>query len=362
MAGITVGTQSVGNHRMQSGQVQHQGQAQGQRHGRAPGAWLVACALLGIAPAAVAQTKGQPAAEAFPLRPIRLMVPFAPGGPSDFIARVIAGRLGDRMGQPVVVDNRAGASGNIAIQTVARAVPDGHTLLFSSSNLVSNPLLSAVAPFDPVRDFAPISYVAVSPNIVFVHPSVPAKNAAELVALVRSQPGKFTFGTPGTGTTPHIACEALRLAAGVDMQHVPYNGAAPVVSAVLGNQIPIGCTALPPTVSHVKSGALRAIAVTSARRSAVLTDVPTLVEAGFPSVIADNMQALLAPARTPQSVVRRLNDEVKAILAEPDVRDRLLAVGFDLHASTPEYLARIVREETERYAKTIRAAGIKVEQ
>ena len=347
MAGITAGTGHAVDHRTQMGQGQRRGK------GRAPCGWLVACALLGIAPAVVAQTKGQPAAEAFPLRPIRLMVPFAPGGPTDFIARVIAGRLGDRMGQPVVVDNRAGASGNIAIQTVARAVPDGHTLLFSSSNLVSNPLLSAVAP---------ISYVAVSPNIVFVHPSVPAKTAAELVALVRSQPGKFTFGTPGTGTTPHIACEALRLAAGVDMQHVPYNGAAPVVSAVLGNQIPIGCTALPPTVSHVKSGALRAIAVTSARRSAVLTDVPTLVEAGFPSVIADNMQALLAPARTPQSVVRRLNDEVKAILAEPDVRDRLLAVGFDLHASTPEYLARIVREETERYAKTIRAAGIKVEQ
>jgi len=330
--------------------------------GRTLGGWLVACALTGIAPAALAQAKGATASDGFPIRPIRLMVPFAPGGPTDFIARVVAGRLADRLGQPVVVDNRAGASGNIAIQTVAKAVPDGHTLLFSSSNLVSNPLLSATPPFDPVRDFAPISYVAVSPNIVFVHPSVPAKNAAELVALIRAQPGKFSFGTPGAGTTPHIACEALRLAAGVDLQHVPYNGAAPVVSAVLGNQIPIGCTALPPTVSHVKSGAPRAIAVTSARRSAVLTDVPTLVESGFPSVIADNMQALLAPARTPQSVVRRLNAEVKAILSEPDVRDRLLAVGFDLHASTPEVLARIVREETERYGKTIRAAGIKVEQ
>lgn len=350
MASITAGMERAVNHRTRVGS------------GRALGRWLLACAVLGIAPAAVAQTKGATASDGFPIRPIRLMVPFAPGGPTDFIARVIAGRLADRLGQPVVVDNRAGASGNIAIQTVAKAVPDGHTLLFSSSNLVSNPLLSAVAPFDPVRDFAPISYVAVSPNIVFVHPSVPAKNAAELTALIRSQPGKFSFGTPGAGTTPHIACEALRLAAGVDLQHVPYNGAAPVVSAVLGNQVPIGCTALPPTVSHVKSGALRAIAVTSAKRSAVLTDVPTLVESGFPSVIADNMQALLAPARTPPAVVNRLNAEVKAILSEPDVRDRLLAVGFDLHASTPEYLARIVREETERYAKTIRAAGIKVEQ
>jgi tripartite-type tricarboxylate transporter receptor subunit TctC len=323
---------------------------------------VLAIAMLGIVPGALAQPRSAPGTDAWPLRPIRLLVPFAPGGPTDFIARVVAGRMGDRLGQPVVVDNRAGASGNIAIQTVARAVPDGHTLLFSSSNLVSNHLLSTPAPFDPVRDFAPISYVAVAPNIVFVHPSVPAKTAAELVALARAQPGKFSFGTPGTGTTPHVACEALRLAAGVDLQHVPYSGAAPVVSAVLGNQIPIGCTALPPTVSHVKTGALRAIAVTSARRSAVMPDVPTLVESGFPGVIADNLQGLLAPARTPATVVARLHAEVKAILAEPEVRDRLLAVGFDLHASTPEVFARIIREESERYAKIIRAAGIKSEQ
>ena len=324
--------------------------------------WVLGIAMLGIVSGALAQPRSATASDAWPVRPIRLLVPFAPGGPTDFIARVVAGRMGDRLGQPVVVDNRAGASGNIAIQTVARAAPDGHTLLFSSSNLVSNHLLSTPAPFDPVRDFAPISYVAVAPNIVFVHPSVPAKTAAELVALARAQPGKFSFGTPGTGTTPHVACEALRLAAGVDLQHVPYSGAAPVVSAVLGNQIPIGCTALPPTVSHVKTGALRAIAVTSARRSSVMPDVPTLVESGFPGVIADNLQGLLAPARTPTAVVARLHAEVKAILAEPEVRDRLLAVGFDLHASTPETFARIIREESARYAKIIRAAGIKSEQ
>ena len=330
--------------------------------GRALCGLLVICAGLNTVPGAFAQPKGATTSDAFPVRPIRLLVPFAPGGPTDFIARVIGARLADRLGQPVVVDNRAGASGNIAIQTVAKAAPDGHTLLFSSSNLVSNPSLSTTAPFDPVRDFAPISYVAVAPNIIFVHPSVPAKNAADLVALVRSQPGKFSFGTPGTGTTPHIACEALRLAAGLDMQHVPYNGAAPVVSAVLGNQIPIGCTALPPTVSQIKSGGLRAIAVTSAKRSAVLTEVPTLGESGFPGVIADNLQGLLAPAGTPAAIVRRLHAEVKAIISEPEVRDRLLAVGFDLHATTPEVFARLIREETERYAKIIRAAGIKADQ
>lgn len=326
--------------------------------GRALGAMLAALPVVLAAPPAGAQ---QPAAQppGWPLKPVRLLVPFAPGGPTDFIARVVAGRLAERLGQPVVVDNRAGASGNIAITTVARASPDGYTLLFSSSNVVSNPALAVKPPFDPVRDFAPISYVAVAPNIVFVHPSVPAKTVAELVALIRAQPGRFSFGTPGAGTTPHLACEALRIAAGLDMQHVPYAGAAPAVVAVLGNQIPIGCTALPPTVPHVKGGALRAIAVTSAKRSGVLPEVPTLAESGYPEVIADNLQGLLAPAGTPAALVRRIRDEVAAIVAEPEVRDKLLAAGFELHATSPEAFAAIIRAELARYTKIIRQAGIK---
>jgi tripartite-type tricarboxylate transporter receptor subunit TctC len=327
-----------------------------------PRAAFVAASAMLFSLAAPGAADAQQASGAYPSRPIRLLVPFAPGGPTDFIARVMAGRMAERLGQPVVIDNRAGASGNIAIQTVARALPDGHTLLFSSSNLVSNPALAAKAPFDPVRDFAPISYVAVAPNILFVHPSVPARSVAEWVAWAKTQGSRLSYASPGTGTTPHLACEALRSAAGLQMAQVPYQGAGPAVAAVLGNQVPVGCTAIPPTVPHAKSGALRAIAVTSAKRSAVLPDVPTLAESGFPGVIADNLQGLLAPAGTPQAVIRRLHEEVRAILAEPDIRDRLLAAGFDLHASTPETFARIIREETERYGKIIREAGIRSEQ
>jgi tripartite-type tricarboxylate transporter receptor subunit TctC len=321
----------------------------------------IAAATLSLLAAAIPSLAAAQANATYPTRPIRLMVPFAPGGPTDFIARVMAGRMGERLGQPVVIDNRAGASGNIAIQTVARAQPDGHTLLFSSSNLVSNPALSAKAPFDPVRDFAPISYVAVAPNILFVHPSVPTRTVSEWISWAKAQGAKLSYASPGTGTTPHLACEALRAAAGLPMAQVPYPGAGPAVAAVLGNQVPVGCTAIPPTVPHVKSGALRAIAVTSAKRSAVLPDVPTLAESGFPGVIADNLQGLLAPAGTPPAVIRRLHEEVRAILAEPEIRDRLLAAGFDLHASTPETFARIIREETARYAKIIAEAGIRAD-
>jgi len=308
-----------------------------------------------------ATAAAQPTPSNYPARPVRLVVPFAPAGPTDFIARVMAGRMSDRLGQPVIIDNRPGASGNIAIQMVARAQADGHTLLFSSSNLVSNPALSAKTPFDPVRDFAPISYVAVAPNIVFVHPSVPARTVAEWVTWAKAQGSRLSYASPGTGTTPHLACEALRAAAGLQFSQVPYQGAGPAVAAVLGNQVPVGCTAIPPTVPHAKSGALRAIAVTSAKRSAILPDVPTLAESGFPGVIADNLQGLLAPAGTPVAVIRRLHEEVRAILAEPDVRERLLAAGFDLHASTPEAFARIIREETARYAKIISQAGIRTD-
>ncbi|MEO7402418.1 MAG: tripartite tricarboxylate transporter substrate binding protein, partial [Burkholderiales bacterium] len=297
----------------------------------------------------------------YPTKPIRMLVPFAPGGPTDVIARVIAAPLGERLGQSIIVENRPGAGGNIAIVAVAKSAPDGYTLLFSSSNIVSNPWLYEKPPFDTLREFAPITYAAVAPNIIYVHPTVPAKNIAELVALMKSQPGKFSYGSPGAGTTPHVACEALRLAAGIDFQHVPYNGAAPVITAVLGGQVPIGCTAMPPTVAQIKAGAIRAIAVTSAKRSGVLPEVPTLAESGFPDVIADNMQGVLAPAGTPREIVHRLQSEIAKVLADPEIRKRLQAMAFDLHASTPEEFTRIITEESARYAKVIKAAGLRAE-
>jgi tripartite-type tricarboxylate transporter receptor subunit TctC len=309
----------------------------------------------------MALSVGVHAQSTYPSKPVRMLVPFAPGGPTDVIARVIATRLSERMGQPVVIENRPGASGNIAIVAVAKSAPDGYTLLFSSSNIVSNPPLFEKPPFDTLRDLAPITYAAVAPNVVFVHPSVPARNVAELVALMKAQPGKFSYGSPGAGTTPHVACEALKLAAGIDLQHVPYNGAAPVVTAVIGNQVPVGCTAMPPTLPHFKSGALRAIAVTSAKRSGMLADVPTLAESGYAEVIADNMQGVLAPAGTPREIIMRLQSDIARVLAEPETRQRLLSAGFDLHATTPEEFVKIITEESARYAKVIKAAGIKAD-
>jgi tripartite-type tricarboxylate transporter receptor subunit TctC len=302
----------------------------------------------------------QDAVTGFPRKPIKMVVPFAAGGPTDVIARAIAVRMNGMVGQPVIVENRPGAGGNIAIQAVAKSPADGYTLLFSSSNIVSNPALYKDA-FNPVKDFVPITYAAVAPNIIYVHPSVPASNVNELVALMKQKPGQFSFGTPGVGTTPHIACEALRLAAGVDMVHVPYQGAAPVVNAVLGNQVPIGCSALPPTTPHINAGRLKAIAVTSQNRSAIMPNVPTLAESGFPDVIADNLQGVLAPAGTPEPIVSMLNKVIVQILSEPETKQRLTAMGFDVYGTTSLEFGKIINQELDRYTQIIKRSGIKLE-
>lgn len=316
-------------------------------------ALAAACALWSAGPALAQST------DTYPSKPIRIVVPFAPGGPTDVIARVIANNLKTTLGQPVVIENRTGAGGNIAIKAVATSPADGYTLLFSSSNIVSNPAMQA--PFDPVKDFAPITYAAVSPNIIYVHPSSPIQNVADLAAQLRQKRTPTTYGTPGIGTTPHIACEGLKLSANGEAVHVPYQGAVPVVAAALGNQITFGCSALPPTTSHVKAGTLRAIAVTSARRSAVMPNVPTLAESGFPDVVADNLQGLLAPAGTAPAIIDKLHKAVAAILAQPDVRDQLQGMGFDLYATTPAEFSRIIVQELDRYTKVIQRAGIKAQ-
>lgn len=313
-------------------------------------------AVFGIATVAPVQAQS---ADGYPNKPIRVVVPFAAGGPTDVIARLIATNLRNVLGQPVLIENRTGAGGNIAIKSVATSAPDGYTLLFSSSNIVSNPAMQA--PFDPIKDFAPITYAAVSPNIIYVHPSSPIQNVADLVAQLRQKRTPTNYGTPGVGTTPHIACEGLRLAASGEATHIPYQGAAPVVNAALGNQITFGCSAIPPTTSHVKAGTLRAIAVTSARRSNVMPNVPTLAESGFPDVVADNLQGLLAPAGTPPAIIDRLHKAVASILAQPEVRDQLQGMGFDLYATTPAEFSKIIAQELDRYAQIIRRAGIKAE-
>ena len=316
-------------------------------------ALALACALLAQAGASAA------AASAFPTRPMRIIVPFAPGGPTDVAARVIGPKLSDAWGQPVVIDNRVGAGGNIGMALAAKAPPDGHTVLFTSSSVVVNQTLFSKPGYDVFKDLVAVTRANTTPNILVVHPSVPAKNLAELIALVRANPGKYSYASPGTGTTGHLSCEMLRAAAKIDIQHVPFNGAAPAVTSIVGNQTPIGCLGLPPAQPQLKSGALRPIAVTSAQRWKQNPDVPTMVESGFPGLVNDLMTGVFVPAGTPAAIVNRLHVEIARIVMLPDVQDRLGPLGFEPVANTPAQFARQVREEVEMYGKVIREANIK---
>lgn len=297
----------------------------------------------------------------YPNRPIRLIVPFAPGGPTDIIGRLVSTRLGEALRQQLIVDNRAGAGGNIGMGLAANATPDGHTLILVSSSFVVNPGLYAKLPYDPHKSFAPVSNWAAMPNVFVVHPTVNARSMQDLVKLVRSSPKTFSFATPGIGTTPDLSAVLLRLTLKLDAASVPYNGAGPAVGAVVANQVQLGSIALPPTVPHIQAGRLRPLAVTSHKRSQVLPDVPTLAEAGFPGQEADTIQALLAPAGTPKAIVERLYAESAKALARADVKERIGGMGFDILASTPDALAAQITAEVAKWSKVVKDAGIKVE-
>lgn len=318
------------------------------------GRQLVAATLAAIACAPFAQ------AQDYPTRPIRLIVPFAAGGPTDTIARVIGQKLSEGMGQNVVVDNRAGAGGNIGMGLAASAPPDGHTMIVVSSSFVVNPVLYKKIPYDPYKSFAPVSNVAASPNVFTVHPTIPAKSMKELLALVAADPKKFSVATPGIGTTPDLSAQLLKLTTKLDFVTVPFGGAGPAVGAVVGNQVQIGCTALPPTTPHIQAGRLRAIAVTSAKRSGAISHVPTMAEVGFKGQEADTLQGLLVPAGTPPAVVKKLHGEVLKMLALKDVRDRVEGLGFAINGSTPAEFTAQIKVEIEKWGKVVKAAGIKV--
>lgn len=300
-------------------------------------------------------------AQAYPSKPVKIIVPFAPAGPTDVMARILAQKWSESMGQQFVVENRAGAGGNIGMGAAAKAAPDGYTILVSSSSYVVNPSLYAKVPYDPYKDFAPVTLAAASPNVLVVHPSVPAKNVQELVALLRASPGKYAFAQPGTGTTPHLSGELFRLSFKVDMINVPFNGAGPAVASVVANQTPIGFVALPPTTQHVKGGALRALAVTSRNRSAALPDVPTMAEAGAQGQEAETMQGVFVPAGTPRAIIDRLHQETVRVVALPDVKERLAGLGFDPIADTPEEFAVYIKSEIAKWAKVIKEANIHVD-
>jgi len=304
---------------------------------------------------------GGAAAQQYPERPVRMIVPFAPGGPSDVIGRVVAAKLTEAWGHQVVVDNRAGAGGNVGMGLAANASPDGYTMIMVSSSFVVNPSLYAKIPYDPYKSFVPVSNVAASPNVFVAHPSIPAKSMQDVVALALKDPKKYSIATPGIGTTPDLSAELFRMMARIDLVRVPYGGAGPAVATVVGNQVPFGCIAMPPATPQIQGGRLRALAVTSAQRSPALPDVPTLAEAGFKGQEADTLQGVLVPAGTPKAVVNKLAAELKRVMALPDVKQRMTDLGFNIIASSPQEFAAQVKVEVAKWSKVIKSAGIKVE-
>jgi tripartite-type tricarboxylate transporter receptor subunit TctC len=300
-------------------------------------------------------------AENYPTRPVRVVVGFPAGGPTDAIARIVAQKLTDNLGQQFFVENIGGAGGNTAAGQVARVTPDGYTIMAISTGFVVNPSLYAKVPYDPIKDFAPVTLVAASPNIVVVNPQVPAKTLPELVQLIRDNPGKYSFAGPGAGSTPHLGGELFRLAFKLDLVHVPFTGAGPAVQATVGGHTPIAFTALPSSLSAVQAGQLRALGVASAERAAGLPDVPTYAEQGVKDQDADTLTGIVAPAGTPKEIVDLLYREIAKIVAQPDVKERLTVLGFNPVANTPEQYGARIRLEIDKWGKVVRDAKLRIE-
>src|SRR4051794_37825042 len=280
---------------------------------------LAGAAALCLAGASHAQNT----AGGYPDRPVRIIVPFAPAGPTDFTARLVAQKLTESPGKPFILENQPGAGGNLGMGTAAKAAPDGYTILFVSSSYVVNPSLYPRVPYDPYKDFQPITVAADAPNLLVVHPSIAAKNVKELIELIKKNPGKYTFASAGTGTTPHLSGELFKLSAGLDLVHVPFNGAGPAIQSAVAGHTPITFTSLPPAMPLVKDGKLRPLAVSAKTRAAVLPDVPTMEEAGFKDQEADTFQAMLVPVATPKPVADLLYREVMKAVKAPDIKARL---------------------------------------
>ena len=316
--------------------------------------------LTAVACAAFAFSLGA-AAQSYPDRAVRIIVPFAPAGPTDVIARIIADKLSVNLGKQFYVENRAGAGGNTGTAVAATSPADGYTLIVVSTGFVVNPSLFAKVPYDPVKDFAPISIVAVSPNVMVVHPSVPAKTVKELIAEIKANPGKYSFAAPGVGSTPHLSGEMFRISQGVDLVTVQFTGAGPAIQNTVGGHTPVAFTALPPAAPQIKDGKLRALMVTSEKRVAGLPDVPTVAEVGLAGQEAYTLTGMLAPAGTPKEIVNLLHSEIVRIVGLPDVQKRLDDLGFDVVANSPTEFAARIRTEMEKWAKIVRDAKIKVE-
>jgi tripartite-type tricarboxylate transporter receptor subunit TctC len=321
---------------------------------RFAGRFTVACV------AALLPILASPAAKAadYPNRPVKVVVPFAAGGPTDVMARLIAQKLSEAFKQQFYIENKPGAGGNIGMSLVAKSAPDGYTILVASSSFTVNPSLYAKNPYDPYKDFAPVTLAAASPNILTVHPDIPAKTVKELIDLIKANPGKYSIANPGIGTTPQLAAELFKLSLKLDATSVPFGGAAPAVQATVAGHTPIAFTALPPTAPQVKGDKLRALAVTSEKRSSALPDVPTLAEAGVKEQISETMQGVLVPGGTPKDLVAKLNAAIVKVMALPDVKEKCAQLGFDVVANTPEQFAAYIKADVEKWAKVIKEANI----
>jgi tripartite-type tricarboxylate transporter receptor subunit TctC len=308
--------------------------------------------LLGAAPSL---------AETYPSKSVRVVVGFAAGGPTDVIARIVSQKLSESLHQTFYVENLGGAGGNLASGQVARATPDGYTIMVISTGFVVNPSLYAKVPYNAVKDFTPVTLVAASPNVLVVNPTVPAKTIPELVKLIRDNPGKYSFAGPGVGSTPHLSGELFRLAFNLDLAHVPFTGAGPAIQSTMGGHTPIAFTALPPAIEAVKGGQLRALGVAADKRVAALPNLPTFAEQGINGQEADTLTGIVVPAGTPKEIVDLIYREVAKAVAEPDVKAKLGALGFIPIANTPDEFAARIKTEMAKWAKVVHDAKLRIE-
>jgi tripartite-type tricarboxylate transporter receptor subunit TctC len=321
---------------------------------RVAGLFLLAALLACVADGALAQ--------GYPAKPIKIVVPFTPGGTTDVLARAVGQKLTANWGQPVVIDNRPGAGGNIGSEVVAKAAGDGYTLLMGTiSTHGINPSLYTKLPFDAVKDFAPVSLVARVPNVLVLHPSVPANSVKELIALAKAKPGQLNFASSGNGTSIHLSGEMFKTMAGVQMSHIPYKGSAPALTDLLGGQVSLMFDNMPTALPHVKAGRLKALAVTTAKRSPALPELPTVAESGLPDFEATSWFGVLAPAATPKEIVNKLSGEIAKILKTPDVQAQLSGQGAEPVGSTAEEFATHIKSEMAKWAKVVKESGARID-
>ena len=317
-------------------------------------------AALGIA-MVVALTCGS-RAQTFPVKPVRIVVPFPPGGPSDYAARVISAKLPDLFGQQVVVDNRPGASGMLGIEQLTRSAPDGYTLLIVNTGMLTIfPHLQKKLPFDPFNDLAPITNLIGGPSFLLTHPSVPAKNLRELIALAKRNPGQLTYASASVGQISHMNGELMKILAGIDVLHVPYKGTGPIMPELIGGQVSMTFSTSVDNLQFVKNGRVRMLAVTGAQRLAILPDTPTMAESGLPGFESLNWNGIAAPARTPRDIVERLSREMGRALALADVKERVSAQGNDVISDGPDAFAKFIRAESVKWGRVVKEAGVRLD-